>query len=60
MTVKSFSLYSSANLMIQFAGYSALVGGISMAIPLFASAEVESGGIATKPDMKFQVLALRP
>lgn len=52
MTVKSFSLYSSVNLMIQWFGYLSLVGGVSMAIPLFATAELESGGITTKPDMQ--------
>ena len=52
MTVKSYSLYSSVNLTIQFAGYIALVGGVSLSIPLFASAEVKGGGITTKPKMQ--------
>ncbi len=51
ITVKSFSFYSSLNLIITFAQYLSLIGGVSMAIPLYNSAEVTSGGITTKPDI---------
>lgn len=51
ITVKSFSFYSSSSLALRLVGSLSLVGGISIALPLFSTAEKTSGGITIKPDL---------
>ena len=52
ITVKSYSLYSSTTLALHFEGNLSLIGGLSMAMPLYTKAEVTSGGVTTQPDMQ--------
>ena len=51
MTVQSYSLYSSTNIVFHLAGGLALVGSVSMALPLFTNAEVSRMGLTTNPEM---------
>ena len=50
-TITSFSLHSCSSLVLHFAGNLSLIGGVSMALPLVANAEVTSEGIPSKPEM---------
>lgn len=50
-TVKSFSFYSTTSLVLYFGDYFSFVGGMAIALPLFAQAEITSGGGSIRPEM---------
>lgn len=52
MTVSDINLLTSATLLVNLTDDFSLVGGIDLALPLYASIKIRSGGLMVQPDVK--------